>query len=169
MDLRLRPFAPSDEFVARQADEASRREIQRFLWGLNDEMAWAEYLEFLDKIRLGKDLAPNMVRGANLAAVAGGDLVGRVSIRFELNQFLWSGPGHIGYHVIERHRGRGYATEMLKQSLVITRAEGIDAALVTCDVDNIASSSVISKCGGEFLDFAKSSVDGKPIKRFWVR
>ena len=61
------------------------------------------------------------------------------------------------------------ATEMLKQSLVITRAEGIDAALVTCDVDNIASSSVISKCGGEFLDLASSSVDGKPIKRFWVR
>ena len=169
MDLRLRPFAPSDEFVARQADEASRQEIQRFLWGLNDEMAWAEYLEFLDKIRLGKDLAPNMVRGANLAAVAQDELVGRVSIRFELNDSLLFGPGHIGYHVIEHYRGRGHATEMLKQSLVLTRAEGIDVALVTCDVDNAASVSVISKCGGEFLDIVSSSVDGKPIKRFLIR
>jgi predicted acetyltransferase len=169
VDLRLRPFAPSDEFVARQADEASRQEIQRFLWGLNDEMAWAEYLEFLDKIRLGKDLAPNMVRGANLAAVAQDELVGRVSIRFELNDSLLFGPGHIGYHVIEHYRGRGHATEMLKQSLVLTRAEGIDVALVTCDVDNAASVSVISKCGGEFLDIVSSSVDGKPIKRFLIR
>ena len=168
MNLHLRPFAPGDELVARQADGVSRSELQRFLWGLDDEMEWAQYLEFLDKIRLGEHLAPNMVRGANLAAVVGDDLVGRVSIRFELNDHLLFGPGHIGYHVIEHYRGRGHATEMLKEGLVLTRAEGIDVALVTCDVDNAASVSVISKCGGEFLDIVSSSVDGKPIKRFWV-
>jgi predicted acetyltransferase len=46
-------------------------------------------------------------------------------------------------------RRRGYATEILRQALTIANAHGIDPVLVTCDDTNIASATVIERCGGE--------------------
>jgi predicted acetyltransferase len=79
-----------------------------------------------------------------LVAVVDSGLVGRISIRHELNAFLMDFGGHIGCGVRPVHRRRGYATEMLRQALVIARAEGVDRILVTCDDDNTAS-TVISR------------------------
>jgi predicted acetyltransferase len=45
-------------------------------------------------------------------------------------------------------RRRGHATAMLRQALPIARGLGIDRALVTCDVDNVASRKVIERNGG---------------------
>ena len=42
---------------------------------------------------------------------------------------------------------RGYATEILRQSLVIARANGVDRVLVYCDEDNAGSRAVIESCG----------------------
>jgi predicted acetyltransferase len=58
-----------------------------------------------------------------LVADVDGAIVGRVSIRHELNDHLTHFGGHIGYGVRPAHRRRGYATEILRQSLVIARAE----------------------------------------------
>ena len=56
--------------------------------------------------------------------------------------------GHIGYAVRPAHRRRGYATEILRQSLIVARAVGVDGVLVTCDDDNVGSAAVIERCGG---------------------
>ena len=64
-------------------------------------------------------------------------------------------------------RRRGYATEILRQGLVVARALGIDDVLVTCDVDNSASAGVIEACGGEFESIAEG--DGTPKRRYWFR
>ena len=168
MTLRLRPFTEEDEAAARAADEQSAAERQRFLFHLEGTSTWSEVLERFSARRLGHDLPEGIVRSAMLAAVAGEQLVGRVSIRFELTPPLKRGPGHIGYHVIEEFRGRGYATEMLRQALIIARSEGVDHVLVTCDVDNLASARVIEKCGGELADTVESSLNGLPIHRYWI-
>jgi hypothetical protein len=55
----------------------------------------------------------------------GGELIGRASIRYELNDFLTNFGGHIGYGVLGPHRGCGYATGILRQTLMIARAEGV--------------------------------------------
>ena len=63
--------------------------------------------------------------------------------------------------------GRGYATEVLRQSLVIARAAGVGRVLVTCDQDNAGSRAVIESCGG-VLD-SVVTLDGKPpVLRFWI-
>ena len=59
----------------------------------------------------------------------GSRIVGRVSIRHELNDFLLREGGHIGYVVVPEFRRRGYATAMLRRSLEIARHDlGIDRA-----------------------------------------
>lgn len=45
------------------------------------------------------------------------EVVGRVSIRHALNEFLAKVGGHIGYGVSTSHRRKDDATEILKKSL----------------------------------------------------
>ena len=40
-------------------------------------------------------------------------IVGLFKIRHYLNEHLKNGSGHIGYGILEEHRGKGYATECL--------------------------------------------------------
>ena len=168
MTLRLRPFIEEDEAAARSADEHSIAERQRFLFPTEGTSTWSEVIDHFSAMRQGRDIPEGFVRGATLAAVVEEQLVGRVSIRFELTPQLKRGPGHIGYHVIEEFRGRGYATEMLRQALIIARSEGVDHVLVTCDIDNLASARVIEKCGGQLADTVESSLNGLPIYRYWI-
>ena len=72
--------------------------------------------------------------------------------------------GHIGYGVRPVHRRRGYATEMLRQALVIARAEEVDRILVTCDDDNTASTVIIERTGGVLDD----TPDGAQKLRYWL-
>jgi predicted acetyltransferase len=94
-------------------------------------------------------------------------IVGRTSIRHELNESLLVEGGHIGYAVLQEHRRRGYATEILRQSLVVARAVGVERVLVTCDDDNLASAAVIERCGGRFDSLSRAE-DGHAVRRYWI-
>jgi predicted acetyltransferase len=102
-----------------------------------------------------------------LVADVEGALVGRVSIRHELNDYLARVGGHIGYGVRPRHRRRGFATEILRQALVVARAEGVEPVLVTCDEDNLASATVIERVGGS-LEGVSPGPNGVPMRRYWI-
>jgi len=165
--LRLRPLLPGDEGAFLAAHEAMARE--HFTFGLTYEhgQLWLDYLAQLERQRCGIDLPPGLVPATFLVADVGGQLVGRSSIRHELNDFLRREGGHIGYGVLAGHRRRGYATEMLRQSLVVARAVGVDRVLVTCDDDNVGSATVIERCGG-VLDSVIDGDDAIPKRRYWI-
>lgn len=69
--------------------------------------------------------------------------------------------------MLAEHRGRGYATEILRQSLVIARAEGVDRVLVTCSDDNVASAAVIERSGGVLESVIDGSRHPRP-RRHWI-
>jgi ribosomal protein S18 acetylase RimI-like enzyme len=71
---------------------------------------WPGYLTRLEAHRLGHDLPPDLVASTFLAADVAGQLIGRVSIRHTLNDFLFRSGGHIGYGVRPAFRRRGHAT-----------------------------------------------------------
>jgi predicted acetyltransferase len=70
--------------------------------------------------------------------------------------------------VLPAHRRRGYATEILQQSLIIIRAIGVDRVLVTCDDDNIGSMKVIEKCGGVLESVVTYDGDRIGKRRYWI-
>ena len=106
MDLRLRPLRIDDEHQARAAHAELARDGFAFLLDWESAIPWGTYLEGLGRRRRGLDLSGDRVPAAFLVADVGGELVGRVSIRYALNAFLADFGGHIGYGVRPGHRDR---------------------------------------------------------------
>ena len=165
--LRLRPPRDEDEGAFTAGHRAMAAEGFVFGLGYEPGQPWRTYLKELEDHRHGRNLPVRHVPGTFLAAEVAGEIVGRASIRFRLNDFLAERGGHIGFGVLPQHRRRGYATEILRQSLIIARAAGVDRVLVTCDEGNVGSRAVIESCGG-VLD-SMVTVDGHPpVLRFWI-
>ncbi|MCA9041791.1 MAG: GNAT family N-acetyltransferase [Planctomycetaceae bacterium] len=108
------------------------------------------------------------VCGTTLWAVENAEVIGRVGIRHELNEFLAREGGHIGYIVRPSFRGQGFGTLMLKQALETDQARTIGRLLVTCDEDNMASEKIILKNGGVLENIVEVGPDKPRKKRFWI-
>jgi len=169
-DLRLRPLRASDEAAFSAAHEEMAQEAFPFGLGYDPEGSFADYLSALEVISEGGHLPgrwEDWVPSTFLVAEVDGTLIGRSSIRFALNDFLAHEGGHIGYSVLAAHRRRGYATEILRQSLVIARDHGVGRVLVTCDDDNVGSVTVIERCGG-VLESVVVAADRDRVRRYWI-
>jgi predicted acetyltransferase len=104
----------------------------------------------------------------HLWALAEGQFVGRISIHHELNDALRVEGGHIGYDTVPSFRGRGVATEMLRQALPVARALGLTEVLLTCNETNAASIRVIENNGGTLRETRALDAD-RPRKRYyWI-
>ena len=168
-ELRLRPLRPEDEKAARAAHEALRADDFEFLLFFEPDQPFASLLELHDRLRRGVDLPPGKVPASFLGAFVEGVLVGRVDIRHELNEHLALYGGHIGYGVVPEARRRGYATEILRQALIVVRSVGVDDVLVTCDDTNVASARTIEANGGQ-LENVVPGPDGAELRRrYWIR
>lgn len=167
----LRELTTEDRSEAVAAHEELALDHFDFLLGFNDKYdqdgGWPAYLEHLDSLRSGVKVPEGWVPSTFLVAEADGQMIGRVSIRHELNAYLEERGGHIGYGVRPQFRGRGYATEILAMALEIVRGLGVQRVLVTCDDSNTASSAVIEKCGGVLENIIEID-DGQPLRRYWI-
>ncbi len=93
-------------------------------------------------------------------------ILGNISIRTALNDYLKNYGGHIGYVVSPNHRGKKLGTLMLELALLEAKLLGMNRALLTCDKSNIASVKTILSNGG-MLD-SEDFVDGEAIQRYWI-
>lgn len=107
------------------------------------------------------------VPATHLWALMDERFVGRISIRHELNDALRAFGGHIGYDTVPSFRGRGVATEMLRQALPVARGLGLTEVLVTCDETNAASIRVIEKNGGTLRE-TRDLGASQPRKRHYA-
>lgn len=80
----------------------------------------------------------------------GSEYLGRLSIWHSV-----AGPaarsGHIGYDIRPRARGRGHAATMLTAALPIIAGLGIDPAVATVRVGNLASRRVLEASGARLV------------------
>lgn len=104
----------------------------------------------------------------HLWAIADAQFVGRISIHHALNDALRVVGGHIGYDTVPSFRGRGVATEMLRQALPVARSLGLCDVLLTCDDTNAASIRVIERNGGSLRETRVLDARGPPKRYYWI-
>ena len=97
-----------------------------------------------------------------------GTIAGESRLRHRLSESLIQEGGHIGYMIRPSQRGKGYGTLILKLTLEMAQARGLDRVLLTCHTDNLASSRIIVANGGRLDSEGVSSHSGKPISRYWI-
>jgi predicted acetyltransferase len=97
------------------------------------------------------------------------EVIGFLSFRHELNEWLREAGGHIGYAVRETRRRQGYASAALALGLDRAREIGLDRVLLTCDDDNVASYRTIERAGGVLQDISDQSARGHAVlRRYWI-
>ncbi|WP_091229490.1 GNAT family N-acetyltransferase [Microbacterium sp. 3J1] len=98
-----------------------------------------------------------------------GEVVGFLSFRHDLNDYLREVGGHIGYSVRESRRRRGYASAALRLGLERAREIGLERVLVTCDDDNVGSYRTIEGAAGVLQDVRDQSARGHAmVRRYWI-
>ena len=167
--LELRFPEPADEAVLRAAyAELDNEGHDGFLLdGFQDDPDdFTGWLMRVKDSHLGQNLVQGRVPASFYLGVVDGEIVGRISIRHDLNDFLFNFGGHIGYMVRPVHRRKGYATAMLRQAKDIAKSLGIDRALVTCNDDNLGSIAVIESQGGVLENIVDEN--GRELRRYWI-
>jgi predicted acetyltransferase len=169
MNIQLVP--PTERY--RESFLRALREFRRegLLWWSGGDLETVEqdFAAFVaKKLEDSNPRTAELVPKTHLWAVADGQLVGRISIHHALNDALRVAGGHIGYDTVPSCRGRGVATEMLRQALPVARALGLTAVLLTCDDTNAGSIRVIERNGGS-LHETKLLDANRPLKRYyWI-
>lgn len=108
---------------------------------------WIKYVQDLEK----GITSDGFVSSTVLLGVVDKNIVGIIDLRHRLNDWLKNnGGGNIGYAVRPSERRKGYASEMVKQSLEFYKKNNIEFVEISCDYDNIASKNTILKNNGIF-------------------
>lgn len=168
--LTIRPLTINDEKAFRYALEDFKIKGPEFEFALKyeDSTPFPDYVKKLERWSLGLDLPDNFVPNTFLFGVIENRIVGRVSIRHVLNDYLASVGGHIGYGVVPSERQKGYGTRMLNLALPVAASLGISRVLVTCDDDNVGSRKIIEKNGGVFEGLVQDTSSMVTKRRYWI-
>lgn len=177
MKLILRELTTDDEQAFREGLKdwvGEDPEWYSFVW--TKEMTHSEHLQVLkdqkDKNKIPSHRVPStMLYGFVTVAEHGKSkevIVGRLSIRHELNDFLFQRGGHVGYAVSPKHRQKGYATEILRQGLQCCKDLGLTKILITCSDSNVASQKIIEKLGGCLENKLFDEEKNEFLRRYWL-
>ena len=130
---------------------------------------FSDYVEMLEAASRGIGIPADFVPHSTFWLVDARDEIVAISnLRHELNEFLLTYGGHIGYGVRPSARRMGYATELLRQTLMEARARGIDRVRLTCSKDNLASAKTILRNGGVLDDEEYMPEHGEIVCRYWI-
>lgn len=133
------------------------------------ESDFAGYVTGLQAESRGENLPAGRVPHTIFWLVKDDDYLGRVDIRHDLNEYLSTEGGHLGYDIRPSQRGKGYGKLILELGLQKAKELGLPKILITCDIDNLPSKKIIEANGGVLEKIAPVGA-GKTDKAFyWIK
>lgn len=138
------------------------------LANLEEATSYEEWVKEKANEKNGIDLRDGYVPCTTLflKRMSDNKVCGSISIRHELNEFLFNFGGHIGYSVTPSERGKGYGKLQLKMALEIAKDLGIEKCLITADKTNTLSNKTIISEGGVLENTIMWN--NEPLNRYWI-
>ncbi|MGT2926166.1 GNAT family N-acetyltransferase [Streptococcus cuniculipharyngis] len=109
---------------------------------------------------------PDWARSTTYYYFLDGEIVAKISCRWELKGMLSSIGGHIGYATRKDFRGRGLMTELLAFALDRYRERGIGRVLIVALQANEPSRRTIERAGGVLENIINH--EGQDFARYWI-
>ena len=167
--LEIRQLGPNDEAAFLEgfnAWEGEEPDWHSFAWTTG--MSHQEHLRILNDEHQGLNLDPDRVPHTMLYGFLDGVIIGRCSVRHELNDFLRENSGHLGYGVAPPFRRQGFAGQLFRAGRELLKSLGTTEALMSCATDNFASRKLIENAGGILRDEILDPANQRPTLRFRV-
>lgn len=165
--LVVRELTKQDEAAFKKAIEQTPSD-PNFAHYYDKGITFDKYLYILSSVKLGYELPPGHVPAVILYGFVGNTIVGRLTLRFDLNEEMINTAGHIGVVVVPDYRKKGYATEIMKQGLAIAKKADMPRILLTCSDTAEVPRKLIEKCGGALENTYMDPVAKDLKRRYWV-
>jgi predicted acetyltransferase len=159
-------FKESYRDLIREFRDAGERLVPFPLGFPNDD--FPAFLARLAASARGENLPPGFVPHSTYWLVSDGVVVGVSNLRHALTAALRREGGNIGYGVRPSARRRGFAGELLRQTLLRAREVGLREVWITCRKTNVASVRTILGKGGVFLSEEFLPERGEIVQRYRI-
>jgi predicted acetyltransferase len=127
------------------------------------------FIDRLEKCAQGSEIPNGFVAHETFWLVENGaHVVGVSNLRYNLTDALRKDGGHIGFGIRPSARRRGYATLILKETLLRVRERGISRALLTAHKGNTGSVKTILRNGGVLDSEELLPGHSDVMQRFWI-
>lgn len=129
-----------------------------------------KWIEDSQDYSVGQNLPEGRLKATTFLVVRLKDnaVIGVVSLRHELNDYLYNYAGNISYTIAPCGSKNNYASLMLEQLVQKARILEMSRLLITCVEGNKKAEEAILRNKGEFINEVFDPTNAKLIKRYWI-